>query len=114
MLYLWGINTRTGGLGRLGLWLGKDFHVGGSVVGLYSIIPTALALLVKLPWNSLDETFRRLQPFSQLAKEPSNPRRTVVADLNLPVPLWSTFLSASTGYWFVVLITVGSLGMEFR
>lgn len=75
----------------------------------YSIIPTLLAVGVVLWWESIDETFRRLQPYVTMAKQavPITP----VVGLTYLSTLSVTSMVRALGnkHWLVALVSFGAV-----
>jgi hypothetical protein len=57
----------------------------------YSIIPTLFAVLIKLWWSSIDDPFRKLQPFISMARHPTPP--------DLSYTNGSSFFVAGKAFW---------------
>jgi len=75
----------------------------------YSIIPTLIAVSIKLWWESIDQTFRRLQPYVSMACRPT--RSSVGASLSYtttPVGLVAG-KAAKSQQWLLALVAVGAL-----
>jgi hypothetical protein len=71
----------------------------------YSIIPTLMAVGVKLWWNSLDAAFRRLQPFVSMAQGPTlSSKGTKLSYANSP-SLWIAGKALSNHHFLLALIT---------
>ncbi|KAF9691269.1 hypothetical protein EKO04_010927 [Ascochyta lentis] len=79
----------------------------------YSIIPTLVAVGIKLWWGTIDSAHRRLAPFLAMAdtsrakpsKSPTN------SYITTPV-LWITVLAVRRRHWLLAIVTVGALVSE--
>ncbi|KIW24164.1 uncharacterized protein PV07_09894 [Cladophialophora immunda] len=75
----------------------------------YSIVPTFLAVAVSLWWDSLDETFRRLQPYVAMAQ------KAVPASPNIGLSYLSTYSIGSVAkalwrrHWLVTVVSGGGV-----
>ncbi|KAE8449814.1 hypothetical protein EG329_007291 [Mollisiaceae sp. DMI_Dod_QoI] len=78
----------------------------------YSIIPTLIAVGVKLWWGSVDETFRRLQPYVSMAHHPSQSTRMAgLSYINAPL-LWAVGKAATYRHWLLVVVATGAFLSE--
>lgn len=78
----------------------------------YSIIPTLVAVMVKLWWGSVDETFRRLQPYVSMAKEPTpNDKGTMVSYLSSPL-VWAAIKAGKHRHWLLAVVATGAFLTE--
>ncbi|CZR53400.1 uncharacterized protein PAC_03278 [Phialocephala subalpina] len=78
----------------------------------YSIIPTLIAVGVKLWWGSVDETFRRLQPYVSMAHHPhESTKMTVLSYLSAPL-LWAVGKAAAHRHWLLVVVAAGAFLSE--
>ncbi|RDW82963.1 hypothetical protein BP5796_04454 [Coleophoma crateriformis] len=75
----------------------------------YSILPTFVAVMVKLWWGSVDETFRRLQPYISLAKNPtSNAKGTTLSYISSPL-VWAAVKAGKHRHWLLAGVATGAL-----
>jgi hypothetical protein len=80
----------------------------------YSVIPTLLAVCVKLWRGSIDDTFRRLQPYISMAQGPVPVSRgSNLSYINSPV-LWIVGKAISNKHFLLALVTIGTLLSEVR
>ncbi|KAJ4529589.1 hypothetical protein HRR86_003382 [Exophiala dermatitidis] len=75
----------------------------------YSIVPTFLAVLVGLWWDSLDETFRRLQPYVTMAQKPVPATPNIGLSYVATHPLGSMVKAARNSHWLVALVSAGAV-----
>ena len=79
-----------------------------------SIVPTLLAVLVKLWWAALEENFKRLQPYIMMAREPTKVSRGIALSyINSPQILASA-KAVSRGHWLLALVCLGAFWTEIR
>jgi hypothetical protein len=58
----------------------KTYSIGKGItanIAPYSIIPTLLAIVVKLWWGGLEDTFKRLQPYVAMRRQPTKATRGI-------------------------------------
>ncbi|KAH0174627.1 hypothetical protein KCU67_g657, partial [Aureobasidium melanogenum] len=78
----------------------------------YSIIPTTLALCIKLWFAAIGDTSKRLQPYVSMLKQPTSLSRSVLTEYaNTPVALISAKATANA-HWLLALIGVGAFATE--
>ncbi|PSN62798.1 hypothetical protein BS50DRAFT_624589 [Corynespora cassiicola Philippines] len=79
----------------------------------YGIIPTLVAVGIKLWWATIDSVYRRLSPFLAMARSPM-PKASEGASLSfVTTPIvWITLLALRKGRWLLALVTFGSLLSE--
>ncbi|KAI5235982.1 hypothetical protein E4T42_09575 [Aureobasidium subglaciale] len=78
----------------------------------YSIIPTLVAVGLKLWFKAAAETFKRLQPFISMAKSPSPVSKSVSAEYtNTPI-IFVTVKAFKHSHWLLALIGVGAFVTE--
>ncbi|THX43800.1 hypothetical protein D6D10_00823 [Aureobasidium pullulans] len=78
----------------------------------YSIIPTLIAVAVKLWFRASAETFKRLQPFVSIADSPSSTSDSVSAEYaNTPIALVS-IKALKHSHWILALIGAGAFVTE--
>ncbi|KAF1965119.1 hypothetical protein BU23DRAFT_629080 [Bimuria novae-zelandiae CBS 107.79] len=75
----------------------------------FSIIPTALAVLLGLWWNSLDVTFRVLQPYVSMSQAPREISRGAYVSYQSSYWLWATGKATKNRHWLLALVTFGTL-----
>jgi hypothetical protein len=76
----------------------------------YSIIPIIFSVLIKLWWSSIDDPFRKLQPFISMARHPTPP--------DLSYTNSSSFFVAGKAFWntdlLLSLLAIGSRLSDIR
>lgn len=79
----------------------------------YSIIPTLLAVGVKLWWTTIDVVYRRLTPFLAMTHSPTPKasRGASVSFITTPI-FYITLLALRKRFWLLALVTFGSLTTE--
>lgn len=78
----------------------------------YSIIPTVFAVAVKLWWGALEETFKRLQPYVMMAREPTKASRGfALSYINSP-QVFALGKALSRGHWLLALVCLGAFWTE--
>ncbi|PVH89113.1 hypothetical protein DL98DRAFT_565261 [Cadophora sp. DSE1049] len=78
----------------------------------YSIIPTLIAVGVKLWWGSIDEIFRRLQPYVSMAVEPTKARSgTTLSYISSPL-VWAVGKAARYRHWLLAVVATGAFLTE--
>ncbi|KAH7399809.1 hypothetical protein BKA64DRAFT_722635 [Cadophora sp. MPI-SDFR-AT-0126] len=78
----------------------------------YSIIPTLIAVGVKLWWGSIDEIFRRLQPYVSMAVEPTKGRSgTALSYISSPL-VWAIGKAARYRHWLLAVVATGAFLTE--
>lgn len=93
----------------------KTFSIGGSVtadLAPYSVLPTLLAVIVKLWWGALDCTFRRLQPYVSMARRPTKAPEGLTLSYIDSVMLWASWKAFKNSHWLLALITMGAFFTE--
>jgi Protein of unknown function (DUF3433) len=80
----------------------------------YSIFPTLLAVIIKLWWSSIDDTYRRLTPFLAMVNQSSTPKASSGASLSyITTPiLWISILALRKGHWLLAIVSFGALTSE--
>ncbi|KAF2117029.1 hypothetical protein BDV96DRAFT_571440 [Lophiotrema nucula] len=81
-----------------------------STLAPFSILPTLFAVLVGVWWDSLDHTFRTLQPYLSMTR----PHGTEIANgLNMSYQssywVWAAAKAAKNSHWTLFLVTLGSM-----
>jgi hypothetical protein len=77
----------------------------------YSIVPTLIAVLLKLCWGPIDSIFRRLTPFLEMLKRPQKAQISMVSYLSTPI-FWVTILATQRRHWLLAIVTAGALLLE--
>ncbi|KAF1959391.1 hypothetical protein CC80DRAFT_585878 [Byssothecium circinans] len=79
----------------------------------YGIVPTLLAVLIKLWWSAIDSVYRRLAPLLTMAKDPSPKasKGSSLTYLTSPI-LWITLLALRRRHLLLALVTLGTLASE--
>lgn len=87
---------------------------GITVLAPYSIIPTLFAVFVMRWWDSIDDTFRRLQPYVSMAQG-STPisKGSHLSYINSP-PLWVTGKAIVNHHFTLALITTATVLSKIR
>lgn len=74
----------------------------------FSIVPTTLAVLLGLWWNSLDATFRVLQPYVSMTQSPREIRRGAYVSYQSSYWLWASGKALKNRHWLLSLVTLGT------
>jgi hypothetical protein len=74
----------------------------------FSIIPTSLAIILGLWWDSLDRAFRRVQPYASMSKSPVQFSRGAGVTYQSSYWLWATGKAAKNKHWLLAFVTLGS------
>lgn len=74
----------------------------------YSIVPTLVAVTVSLWWGSLEATFRRLQPFVTMTKEPTAISCGATLSYASSYLLWAVAKAISKRHWVLALVCMGA------
>ncbi|KAH6683362.1 hypothetical protein B0J14DRAFT_556608 [Halenospora varia] len=70
----------------------------------YSIIPTLLAVGIKLWWSTIDQTFRRLQPYISLARDQKQePGLSKLSYISSPLG-WAALKASKHRHWLLAFI----------
>lgn len=78
----------------------------------YSVIPTTLALGIKLWFAALGDASKRLQPYVSMLKQPTPLMKSVLTEYaNTPTALISA-KAISNAHWLLALIGVGAFATE--
>jgi hypothetical protein len=78
----------------------------------YSIIPTLIAVIVKLWWGALEGTFKKLQPYIMMARQPTKASRGLTLSYIDSVMLWASWKAATKSHWLLALISLGTFTTE--
>lgn len=78
----------------------------------YSIIPTLIAVLIRLWWSALEDTFKRLQPYITMAREPTIASKGLEVSYAHTKSLWSVWNAVSNKHWLLTLICLGTFWTE--
>ena len=89
--------------------VGKGFTTD---IAPYSIIPTLLAVIVKLWWGALEGTFKRLQPSVTMARRPTKASEALSLSYVDSVMLWASWKASKNKHWLLALITLGAFLTE--
>ena len=93
----------------------KNVSIGKGVtadIAPYAIIPTLLAVIVKLWWGGLDSTFRRLQPFIAMTRHPVRVSEGFTLSYANMFMLWASWKARKHRHWLLALITLGAFLTE--
>jgi hypothetical protein len=80
----------------------------------YSIIPTFLAIGVSLWWQIIDKTFRRLQPYLAMSKQPVSIKHSSALSYQSSYLAWAAVKAAMHKHWLLAVITIGSTICQIR
>ena len=91
-----------------------DFTIRDSTfaVAPYSIVPTLLAVCLSLWWGSLEQTFRRIQPYVSMANRPTSMRRGPLLSYVSSYLIWGAWKAASHRHWILALLCLGATFAE--
>lgn len=78
----------------------------------YSIIPTLIAVGVKLWWESIDQVYRRLQPYISMARKPTKASVGIYSSYSTAVVGWAAAKSIHHRQWLLALVTIGTLFVQ--
>ena len=78
----------------------------------YSIIPTLVAVFVKLWWEVLDDAFRTLMPFLSALNRPQKASRLASFSYAATPILWVSAKAAKRKHWLLTLVTLGTFTSE--
>jgi hypothetical protein len=79
----------------------------------YKILPTLLALGVKLWFGAAGDTLELLQPFMSMVKSPVPTTKSVLAEyVNTPIAV-ATTKALGNAHWTLALVGLGALATEF-
>lgn len=98
------------GLYSRALLFRADFTIKHSTfaVAPYSIVPTFLAVCLGLWWGSLEQTFRRIQPYVSMAKRPTPTSRGPFLSYVSSYLVWGAWKAASHRHWMLALLCLGA------
>jgi hypothetical protein len=92
-----------------GVFRYKGIYKSVTALAPYSIIPTLIALSIKLWWASIDETFRRLQPFVTMAEKATpNSRGATSSYANTPL-IWTAVKAAMNREFLLTVVAIGAV-----
>ena len=77
----------------------------------YSIVPTLVAVFVKLWWGTIDSASRRLTPFLSMVTSPQPAKSTTTSYVTTPIA-WITFIAVKRRHWILAMVTFGAIGAE--
>lgn len=78
----------------------------------YSILPTLIAVGVKLWWGAIEEVFKRLQPYATMAKGSVGVSHALTVEY-MNSPLLATVAKAvRNSHWLLAVISLGAFGTE--
>lgn len=78
----------------------------------YSIVPTLLGVLIGLWWGSVEQTFRRIQPFISMTKRPTLMRDGPNLSYVSSYLFWGAWKAASHRHWILTLLCLGATFAE--
>ena len=79
-----------------------------SSIAPFSMIPTIIAVLIGLWWSTIDENFRRLQPYLSMAKDDPPYRQGLDLSYQTSYWFWAASKAAFNKHWLLFLVTLGS------
>ncbi|KAF2258991.1 hypothetical protein CC78DRAFT_503810 [Lojkania enalia] len=79
-----------------------------STIAPYSVIPTILAVLVGLWWDSMDKHFRSLQPYLSMSKTTPDLAHGAGLQYQTSYWIWAAFRAARNRHWLLLIITFGT------
>ncbi|KAF2466614.1 uncharacterized protein BDR25DRAFT_293541 [Lindgomyces ingoldianus] len=74
----------------------------------YSIVPTIFAVAIGLWWDSLDKTFRTLQPYISLSKRSRSIAEGAGLSYQSSYWTWAAVKAAKNKHWLLLILTIGS------
>lgn len=83
-------------------------------VAPYSIIPTLIAVGIKLWWDPIENTFRTLQPYVSMAQWPTPPSKGTELSYFISPVLWVIGKATMNRHFFLASITLGGLLSQIR
>ena len=88
---------------QISLWRGSS-----TTIAPYSIVPTLVAVGVSLWWGSLDDSFRRLQPYISMAKRPTANPAGASLSYGGSYLLWAVSKALTKRHWLLALVCTGT------
>jgi hypothetical protein len=113
ILALYEVSIR-GGLHQQALVHELDFAFADTITRIapYSIIPTLIAVGVKLWYRAIEENFRRWQPFLAMTNKPAPVSQSLLVEYaNAPLALMS-IKAAKNSHYMLALVGLGALATE--
>lgn len=74
----------------------------------YSVLPTFLAVVVSLWWDSLDKSLRGLQPYISMSKSSPSLKKGAGMQYQTSYWVWAAFRAVKNQHWLLLVITIGS------
>ncbi|EXJ68749.1 uncharacterized protein A1O5_08543 [Cladophialophora psammophila CBS 110553] len=78
----------------------------------YKVVPTLIAVTVRLWWTAIDGSFRRLTPFLAMAQKLRRPSDGATLSYATTPILWITTVAISKMHWLLALVTLGAFFTE--
>ena len=79
----------------------------------YKILPTVLALGVKLWFGAVGDTLKLLQPYISMVKAPVSTTKSVLVEyVNQPIAV-ATTKAMRNAHWTLAVVALGALATEF-
>lgn len=105
---------RGSGLYGTALLYRADFTINNSAFAIapYSIVPTFLAVLVGLWWGSIEQTFRRIQPYVSMTKRPTSMRHGPFLSYVSSYLVWGAWKAIAHKHWILALLCLGATFAE--
>jgi hypothetical protein len=84
-----------------------------TILAPYKILPTLLALGVKLWFGAAGDTLKLLQPYLSMLRGPMPPAKSVLAEYaNTPIAV-AVLKTLKNGHWSLAFVALGALTTEF-
>jgi hypothetical protein len=106
--------SSTAGLRQAPFVYQMDLNVlqGSATLAPYKILPTLLALVVKLWFGAVGDTLKSLQPYISMVKRPVPTTKSVLAEyVNTPLAV-ATTKALNNAHWTLALVALGALATE--
>lgn len=78
----------------------------------YSIISTLFAVIIRIWWSSLDQAFRRVQPYFSMAEKPTRPSKGAGISYMGCTSLWVVAKAIWNHHALVAVVAVGAVLSE--
>lgn len=103
--------SQSGGLHSAYIVYEFEFQ-GITIFAPYSIVPTFVAVGVKLWFGSIEDTLKRFQPWASMARKAAPVEKSVTAEyVNAPL-LLASWRGWKNGHWLIALVGFAALGTE--
>jgi hypothetical protein len=84
------------------------FNTRISTIAPYSIVPTVLAVAIGLWWDSLDWSFRLLQPYVSMANSSPRLQKGAGQSYRTSYWFWAAIKAFRNKHWILFIVTLGS------